>query len=142
MVVVVDASVLAKLFLKEVGSEEAEKLVIINRVILAPDIARIEVASAITRAYRKNSITFDEAKKRLAEWQQILALGNIRLASTTSLQQKAEELSLQIRHALADCFYLALAVENSIPLITADKPFLDSANPHFADVRHLFGSIT
>ena len=54
-----------------------------------------------------------------------------------SLQENAEELSLAIRHPLADCLYLALAVLRNIPLITADQPFVTASRPHFDNARHL-----
>jgi predicted nucleic acid-binding protein len=140
MVAVLDASVLAKLFLQEKGTDRAEKVVTASRIILAPEIARIEVASAITRAFRNSAITVDFAKSKLNEWRRFLGLGNVRLIANEDLLNSAATFSLQLRHPLADCFYLALAAERNLALITADQPFVDAAQPHFPGIRNLFDS--
>lgn len=137
MVAVLDASVLAKLFLPEPLSDAAERVARDHRLIVAPDLARLEVASAITRAARTGTVTTAYARGRLAAWRGFADLGNVRMVASADLQPAAEELSLALRHPLADCLYLALAEGRQLPLITADRPFVDKAGDRFTSVRHL-----
>lgn len=137
MVAVFDASVLVKLFLSESGSAWAEHAVHRHRIVNAPDLAHLEVASAITRASRNGTITSDDARRQLAAWRRFAALGNVRFTPISELQPRAEEWSLDLRHPLADCVYLALAEATNVPLITADAPFADKARGRFERLRHL-----
>ena len=137
MVAVFDASVLVKLFLAEPGSAWAEFAVHEHRIVAAPDLAHLEVASAITRASRNGTITSDEARRQLAAWRRFATLGNVRFTPLVELQPRAEEWSLDLRHPLADCIYLALAEVANAPLVTADAPFAEKARSRFERVRHL-----
>ena len=142
MVVVLDASVLAKLFLAEKGSALAEEVVAKNRKVIAPDIARIEVASAITRAFRRGDIDSVDALGKLNDWRNFYELGNVSLFDSKNLQADAERLSIRIRHPLADCIYLSLAMERQTTFFTADEPLLKAAKPHFDGIRYIFDAAT
>ena len=137
MVAVFDASVLVKLFLSEPGSAWAEDAVRRHRVVHTPTLAHLEVASALTRAARNGGLSDDEARRQLAAWRRFAGLGNVRFAPLSELQPRAEEWSLDLRHPLADCVYLALAEATDSPLVTADKPFAEKARIRFPHVRHL-----
>ena len=103
MVATFDASVLAKLFLDEPESALAQHVAARFRIVTAPDLARLEVASAITRAARTGVLTHAQAVERLDHWRRFVAMGNVRFTSLDSLQARAEHWSLELRHPLADC---------------------------------------
>jgi predicted nucleic acid-binding protein len=140
VVAVFDASVLVKLFLTETGSDLAESLVAENRIIHCPDIVRIEVASAITRAFRRGDLQIDESVRKLAQWRQFLNLGNVRIIPHEELLEAAETLSLELRHPIADCLYLALAQERKTPFYTADEPLTMAASGRVDGVKFLMHS--
>lgn len=138
MVAVIDASVLAKLFLPELGSDLAERVVSSHRIIFVPDLACIEVASALLRAHRNATVSEEFARSQLVAWRQFTELGSVRLVPFGELLMQAEDLSMQLRHPLADCLYLALAAQRDIPLVTADKPFVEKAADVYPTVQFLF----
>jgi predicted nucleic acid-binding protein len=142
MVIVLDASVLVKLFVDEPLSGLAEAVVQDHALILAPELVRLEVASAITRKARKNELPRTAAETKLGLWREFLRLGNLRLTPDVEILPAAEQLSLELRHPLADCLYLVVAKQSRAPLATADQPFLDALGGRFSHVRHLssFGS--
>jgi predicted nucleic acid-binding protein len=133
---VLDASVLAKLFIEEDGSELAEAIISNTHPILAPDIARIEVASAITRACRNKTMDEENGRRQLNAWRRCIEVGTVQLVETTKCQIEAESLSLRLRHPLADCLYLAVAIDRKMPLVTADQPFIDVVASHYEAIRH------
>jgi predicted nucleic acid-binding protein len=133
---VLDASVLAKLFIEEDGSDLAESIIASTHPILAPDIARIEVASAITRACCNGAMDEANGRRQLRAWRRCVELGTVKLIDTSTLQVEAELLSLRLGHALADCLYLAIAIERTMPLVTANQPFIDAASAHYEAIRH------
>jgi predicted nucleic acid-binding protein len=136
VIAVFDASVLAKLFLAEALSTEALDAVTQAHLVLVPDIAILEVASAITRACRNQHITERAAQNKLSEWQEFQALSNVQQVPFATLLADAQALSLTLKHALTDCVYLALALQRNAVLITADAPLCNAAAPTYP-VRHL-----
>ena len=137
MVVVLDANVLVKLFIDEPLSDRAETVVSEHSLILAPELMRIEVAGAITRKVRQDQLAKAAAEEKLRLWHEFVRLGNLRLTPNDEIQHAAEQLSLALRHSLADCLYLAVAEQFRAPLVTADQPFLDALGERFPHVHHL-----
>ncbi|MCE9565977.1 MAG: type II toxin-antitoxin system VapC family toxin [Planctomycetes bacterium] len=135
--IVLDASVLTKLFLCEVLSDAAEAVVAQHSLVFAPEFARVEVASAITRVCRQKAFDAVAASEGLNRWRRFTTLDTVRFATDVSLLPEAESLSLSLRHPLADCLYLALAKRERLPLITADRPFVDAVGTEFPNVCHL-----
>jgi len=137
MVIVLDANVLVKLFIDEPLSDRAEAVVSEHSLILAPELVRIEVAGAITRKVRQDELPRAAAEEKLCLWHEFLRLGNVHLIPTGEIERAAEQFSLELRHPLADCLYLAVAEQHPAPLVTADKPFLDALDGRFPHVCHL-----
>ncbi len=133
---ILDASVLAKLFIEEDGSDLAEDIISNTHPILAPDIARIEVASAITRACRNKTMDEENGRRQLTAWRRCIEVGTVQLIDMTEHQIEAESLSMKLRHPLIDCLYLAIAIDRKMPLVTADQPFIDAAVAHYGAIRH------
>ena len=136
--IVVDASVAAKWFLPEADSEAAQALLAGPRRLLAPDLIRIEVAAAITRQARLGRLSADRVRALVAEWAQALADGAITLTPARDDIDGAAELAIQLRHPLQDCLYLALALRLDVPIVTADRAFINrarTAHPRIEDLR-------
>ena len=137
MVVVFDASVLVKLFLAETYSDVAVQLVSDVRVAHVPDLVRVEVAGAITRAARRNTISIEEATVKLQEWEEFSRVSCLRYTMFQELMNDAKALSLQLKHPLADCLYLALAQRLTVEFVTADEPLSAAAAGFVPNVRLL-----
>jgi predicted nucleic acid-binding protein len=50
----------------------------------------------------------------------------VRLAAGRDLLTPALELSLELRHPVYDCLYLALAQRRGVPLVTADERLISA----------------
>lgn len=137
MLRVVDASVVVKLFLLEEGTEAVEQLLHSEFLLMAPDLAAIEVANAVLSAARRQSVDATvalEVVHRLEE-------GRILLVPSRRFLARATEIALLLRHPIYDCLYLACAEERDAPLVTADRRFLQAvAGTAFADRVLLLGA--
>jgi predicted nucleic acid-binding protein len=136
-VIIVDASVGAKWFLNEVDAPKALALLGSGSRLSAPSILRLEIASAIVRAFRTGRIARADAETLLASASAMLSSAAITLADADPLQRRAEAISLDLNHGLADCLYVALAEREGGELITADATLLARVRPHFSFVRAL-----
>lgn len=122
--IVVDASIAAKWYLNEPGSEEAAALLTSAAVLIAPALVQIEVNGAILRRYREGLLSLERAREACDLWDADLAAGALRLVPDGALIFPARAIAFQIRHAIQDCLYLAAAVETgAASLVTADPTF-------------------
>ncbi len=135
--IVVDASVITKLFLQEADSPAARELVGSGRTLLGPEHVTIEVASAMVRRYRSGGLTRGEAEQALAAVRQFFLRGAFALTTDAGLLVRAEEIALDLRHALKDCLYIALAEREQCELITTDVSLLTRGAPRFPFVKPL-----
>ncbi len=103
--IVVDASIAAKWYLNEPGSEEAAVFLTSDSVLMAPALIRLEVNGAIIRRYREGKLSLKRAKEACELWEADLAGGALRLIADETL-------------------YLAASVDlGRIRLVTADPTF-------------------
>jgi predicted nucleic acid-binding protein len=122
--IVIDASIAAKWYLNEPGSEQAAAFMTSDAILIAPALIRIEVNGAIVRRYREGKLSLERAGEACDLWDADLAAGLLRLVPDESLILPARTLSFQIRHAIQDCLYLAAAVSaGQVRLVTADPAF-------------------
>lgn len=105
------------LFVADPAQDLADALFISATDLTAPDILPIEVMAALTKRVRRRMLDRDDMAQALAE------LGGLQVATVPSqrLLHRAVELSLDHRHALPDCLYLALADDRRLALATADQ---------------------
>ena len=134
---VIDASVGAKWFLPEDDSHKADKVLKRGIQLVAPDIFRIEIGSAITRKVRRKLMSSSEAQERCEQLLAMLARKVVLLLNSAPDFPDALMLSLQLNHAVADCLYLALAQRLKAPLVTADTIFYEKAKPLYAGMEML-----
>lgn len=117
MTLVVDASVAAKWFLDEDGSDAADALLTEETPFLAPDLILLETGSVFWRRYRAG----DLSRQQVLETQLALPGWFIELTPLSKVAKVAKELALDLDHHIYDCAYLALAIQHSCDLITADR---------------------
>jgi predicted nucleic acid-binding protein len=125
--IVLDASVAAKVYLQEPGSDEAIALLTGREKLLAPELIRVEVAAALLRRVRKGELAAEDARRRCAHWLDRLRQELIRLTPDRELLDDAIALAAELKHPLQDCLYLAAARRFDARLITADRGFRDRA---------------
>ncbi|HTU22712.1 MAG TPA: type II toxin-antitoxin system VapC family toxin [Gemmataceae bacterium] len=137
--IVIDANVAAKWYMPERGTEAALELLDSPDQLYAPELIRLEVLAAITRRVRKGESTVEEARSMRHDWFKHLHEGAVRLILESDVLQDATELSMNVRHTLQDCLYLAAATRLDAALITADRPFHDRVKPFYKKISMLPG---
>lgn len=121
MSLIVDSSVAVKWVADEPGSDRARALYLSDEC-WAPALIMAEVGNALWKKRRMNLVTFEQATAALR------ALPDrIRLSDMTDLAPRAFALAADLDHAIYDCFYLALAERERVPLVCADGPLMAKA---------------
>ena len=115
---VVDASIALKWLLAEADSADALALRPHYRFI-APDLLIAECANALWKHVQRGQLLPEEAM--LAA--RLLEANGVELAPTRGLAADSVRLSISLRHPAYDCVYLALAMSEQCPFITADATF-------------------
>ena len=117
--IVVDASVVMKLLTREQDASLAVERVSREPERTAPDWLYAEVASALSKKVRYGGLSLAFVDEALASLPLIMP----DLVPSKPLLRLAIELSVQLRHAIYDCMYLAVAMEEQCTLLTADHKF-------------------
>jgi predicted nucleic acid-binding protein len=120
---IVDANVAAKWVLPESGSDRAAALRGASDRLIAPALAVAEIGNAIWKRARADEILLSDALDALAT----AVATYSELVPIEDLGQRAFTLSVELDHPIYDCFYLALAERERLPLVTADKRLLAAA---------------
>jgi predicted nucleic acid-binding protein len=117
--IVVDASVALKWVLDEAGSDAAFALR--DEELIAPSLWLVEAANALWRRTATGELTARQANARLS------ALLDAPVASLAmeTLVTAALQLASAIDHPVYDCLYLALAIDRTTFVVTADRRFHD-----------------
>jgi predicted nucleic acid-binding protein len=139
--IVLDASVTVKWFASEPGSAEARSLVHSDEELVAPELAQVEVASALVKKVIRQQLNLEEAHEALGLWFEAINNGDIVLLPDADYLAPASELAFQLAHPLPDCLYLAVAERLSVALITADRAFARRAGRRSSLVQ-LLGEAT
>lgn len=114
---VVDASVVAKWFVREVYSQQALALLRKEHAFAAPDLILPELGNVLWKHHRLQEMSHDEATRILDEF---LALP-IDIHPSGPLLHSAWRLAVDHDRTVYDCLYLALAIHQNCPLVTADR---------------------
>lgn len=130
MKLVIDASVAVKWVVEEPGTSEALALRRKARLI-APELLIAECANILWKKARRKELTAEEA--RIAA--RLLQAAEFELLPTRALLEKATRLAMDLDHPASDCLYLALAVDQNCPLVTADERLLQRLSQAHQPVR-------
>jgi predicted nucleic acid-binding protein len=119
---VVDASVAVKWFLPEVHADAAQRLLDGGFVLIVPDLLFPEVANVLWKRVGRGEITEEQAAAVLQ------ALGTLPLQVSASWPRVllALEITCRTQRTVYDSLYLALAVHESCPMVTADRKLYEA----------------
>ena len=123
----VDASVAVKWLVDEPHSDEAAKLLEDGLLLAAPELIYAEVANALWAIARRGNIGIAELREAL----DLLADAPLIVPSTMKqLMPAAARLAADLDHPVYDCMYLALAIQEQRPVVTADRRFCNAVREH------------
>ena len=118
---VVDASVAAKLFLTETGSEEARAFFSAEGVLIAPDLILVELASIAAKQVRSGAIDAAAGQSMLRRAPALFD----RLFAEGPLLPRAYALASAHPISVYDGLYIALSEMRGATLVTADLKLVD-----------------
>jgi predicted nucleic acid-binding protein len=113
--VVIDASVVAKWFVEEEGSDNARRLQGLS--LFAPDLLIVETTNVLWKKVRLGG--FDAAF--LSPAIRVMRHANLTLIDSLILADRAVDLAVRLNHAVYDCYYLALSEQRDLPMVSADS---------------------
>lgn len=124
---VVDASVAVKWLVTEPLSEHAARLLEEKQPLVAPELSYAEVANALWAMVRRGEIIATDLQEAL----DMLSAAPLRVpCSMPHLMPMAARVACDLGHPVYDCFYLALALREQGPVITADRRFYRVLRSH------------
>ena len=124
--VVIDASVAAQWYLNEAYSEQATSLLARpDLALIAPAIIAAEIANVAWKAHRRGAISEKNAVDLLDRFRE----SGVRFVPVEDVVEYALDLAIRHRHAVYDCLYLALALQEDCAFVTADREFYDLMSP-------------
>jgi predicted nucleic acid-binding protein len=120
---VVDVSVLVPLLVGEDDSPAARAMAGDEPELIAPDLVLAEALNVLWKKQRLGQI--DDATRSDA----VALVGPplVRLIAMPPLARQASALAQELDHPVYDCFYLALAEREGVPLVTADRRLIAKA---------------
>ena len=128
-----DSSVLAAYYCPEPLSGKAEKVITSSKRLGISSLTEVELASAISRKIREKNLSAEDGNKIFNQFQTHLKNSLYRLISIEDRHyHSAKNWILQFRVPLKtlDALHLAIASEDNLTLLTADRQ-LDIAAKHF-----------
>ncbi|KPF70953.1 hypothetical protein IP69_08510 [Bosea sp. AAP35] len=131
---IIDTSVLFDAVVDGTRSSASRSLLFATEHISSPDIIRVEMAGALTKAVRRRDLseTYARAAYELAE------RSLPKIENSAPLMPRAFQLSLELSHPCSDCVFLALAESRDTLLATSDARFAHKlAGTGYARLIHL-----
>ena len=113
---VFDANVLVGLIVDLAWSDRARDSVAAESVRTAPSLLAVEVGNAIWQNVRSGALSADQAGRALTH-----AIAIVALEPVEDLAAQALRIAIERDHPVYDCCYVALAMRDSVPLVTADR---------------------
>lgn len=123
MRLVIDANIAVKWHIKQDGSDAARALGGPDSRLIAPEFILAELASALRKYVKLGKVTADAAEAVL----QKSPLAFEALFPLEPLTLRAFQLAVALNHPIYDCYYLALALAENAPLVTADLKLAKAA---------------
>ena len=119
MSLVVDASVVIKWFVPEVGSDAASRLLASEDRLEAPDLLFAEIANAIWKKVLRGQLTRAESQLLASDIEQVA----VNTTPCRALAKDAHAIALITSRSVYDSMYVALALRLDTHVITADERF-------------------
>ena len=124
---VVDASIVVKWLVTEEWSDESSRLLDAGPTLIAPELVFAEASNALWAMHRRGDLTRDD----LTDATDLLKSAPISVpVSMRRLAAGAVRLAVDLGHPAYDCYYLALAMQEQYPVVTADARFHDRVREH------------
>jgi predicted nucleic acid-binding protein len=120
---ILDASVAAKCFIEEPGSEDARRRVLSQLDWIAPDLIFLEIASVMTKAVRRSAIELEAAERAVSALPTLVASD----VAGRDLCDRAFALAVAHGFSAYDASYLALAEREQTRVLTADRKLVERA---------------
>ena len=122
---VLDASIAIKWYFREVHSDAALALISTTTQWIVPDLFYAEAGNVLWKKIHRGEATMAIA---LDAMESLLSL-DIGLRAAKPLAKSALEIAHQFRCTVYDALYLAAAIEEDCPFVTADRKFYDVMAP-------------
>lgn len=116
---VVDASVAAKWLFAETHSEQAAGLLTSGADLITVDLLFAEIGNVAWKKLGRENLSYQDAAHALADLREIA----LTVHPVAELMEQALKIAQDHRRSFYDASYLALAVREDAPLITADLRF-------------------
>ena len=124
---VVDASVVVKWLVTEAWSDESSRLLDAGLTLIAPELVFAEASNALWAMHRRGDLSRDD----LSDATDLLRSAPLSVpVSMRRLAAGAVRLAVDLGHPAYDCYYLALAMQEQYPVVTADARFHDRVREH------------
>ena len=124
---VVDASVVVKWLVTEEWSNESSALLEAGLTLIAPELVFAEASNALWAMHRRGDLSRDD----LSDATDLLRSAPLSVpVSMRRLAAGAVRLAVDLGHPAYDCYYLALAMQEQYPVVTADARFHDRVREH------------
>jgi predicted nucleic acid-binding protein len=138
--IVVDASVAAKWYIDEPDCDAARSLIGATSDCIAPDLILAEFANVAWKRLSRHEISEEQATAMVDHLPSVL----LEIVPCLALRQPALSIAIALDHPAYDGFYLALAMQRGLNLVTADKRLLDRVRgtPWEATVLHIRSTVT
>ena len=119
---VVDASVAAKWLFAEPHSEQAASLLTNGEDLLTVDLLFAEIGNVAWKKLDREGLSYQDAAHALADLREI----DLAVHPVAELMEKALKIAQDHKRSFYDASYLALAMREDVPLITADLRFYNA----------------
>ncbi len=120
MSLVVDASIAAKWFFTEPGSDMAERLLATDLPLYAPDLIMPEVTNVLWKRWRTHAIAQEFAEHLITALPTMFQ----HLFASAELAERVWYWSHSLNHPAYDCFYIACAQHIEGRMVTVDARLL------------------
>jgi predicted nucleic acid-binding protein len=118
---VVDSSVAVKWVVEEDGRDDARALLFGDGGLLAPEFVTVEAADVLSIKVQRGQMEPAQALGGIATIRSAFS----RLLPDADLADEALRISLELRHPVYDCLYLACASRTDAEFVTADKKLIN-----------------
>jgi predicted nucleic acid-binding protein len=120
-VIVIDANVAIKWVVEQSHDDHARDIVAQGVDLIVPALFVAEITNALWGYVRARQITPEQAQAGLKSILEQISL----IERDADSAEAALSVGCELNYAPYDCFYLALAMRRTVPLVTADKRFIN-----------------